>query len=469
MLANRIYRERENIIPIIGENSFFYYEDNGDKIPLQHFLIDKIIERSRVRHPEDLPIDQMKEKGYHGLSLCRQRCFNDIKGFLKSYISVIQEFKDRIHLDETIRYFLQSYKFHLIITTCCFDFIEADLPWYTPKVYVAANGANNKDDLNIDAYTVYHIFGKSDHSSMKWAWDEEALMNILHCHHNDDYAPIGLRRYIFPDQNSKSILKSLLILYSNLPDWLFRFFLYPLAYKEIWSNGGGYYLDSTTKVESSLRNFIEEVIYYDIEDNNIDEILKCAVNECLQNESCDSDRVEHGMKYDIFISYSHDDINVALNIKEKLEGIYGLKIWLDDRGGIEDGQYTVGMKYGIENSAYFMPLITRSYKEKLSNMGYDITMSIDDILRNDGRKYVQKEAWAAAKQWEIIKKVKPQRKAYLLPILFPDSDISYDSIEAMQDLGQLPKNIFKEQTIFTYSDRLFVEKDWSRYKTIENN
>ena len=29
MLANRIYRERENIIPIIGENSFFYYEDNG--------------------------------------------------------------------------------------------------------------------------------------------------------------------------------------------------------------------------------------------------------------------------------------------------------------------------------------------------------------------------------------------------------------------------------------------------------
>lgn len=473
MLATKIFHERKNIIPIIGENSFFYYSSDGNKIPLQTFLVDKIIERSKYKHPEDLPIDQMKSKGYHGLSLCRQLCFNDVRGFLKSYISVIQEYKERIHLDETVKEFLQRYKFHLIITTCCFDFIESDLSdselKYKSKVYVAANGANNKEELNDNAYTVYHIFGKSDHPSMKWAWDEESLMNILHCHHNDDYAPIGLRKYIFPNQNSSAVLKSLLVLYSNLPDWLFRFFLYPLAYNENWSDGYGYYLNSKTKVESSLRNFIEKVIYYDIEEDNIDEVLTRAIEAYPQNIPCKYERIEHGKKWDIFMSYSTKDKPIAIEIKEKLEYKYGLKIWLDVSGGIEDGHYPLRMKYGIENSAYFMPLITRSYKEKLSNIGYDITMPMEEILREDGRSYVQKEAWAAAKQWEIIKQETPQRDVYLLPILFPESGVSYDNILAMQGLGQLPGNLFKEQHIIPYDDSLFEKDWWSRYKTIENN
>lgn len=132
MTAEDIFENRNEIIPVIGENSFFYYPDNGDRIPLQDYLVDKIIEdqigKNQLRHPEDLPILQMKKKGFYGLSLCRQQCgFSRDEEYLKCYKKVIKEAKSRIHLDDTVKEFLERYKFHMIITTNCFDFIETDL------------------------------------------------------------------------------------------------------------------------------------------------------------------------------------------------------------------------------------------------------------------------------------------------------------------------------------------------------
>lgn len=466
-LASEIFEERKNIIPIIGENSFFYYSENGDKIPLQHFLIDKLIEISG-KIPDSRLIEQMREKGYYGLSLCRQKCFSQDKKFVKEYNSIIRKYKESIHLDEPIKEFLLNYKFRLIITTCCFDFIESDLSIYDSKVYIAANGANNKEPLDNNDYIVYHIFGKSDNTSMKWAWNEESLIDILHCHHNGDIASTSLRQYIFPDQEHNAERKSLLVLYSNLPDWLFRFFLYPLANnKETWSEKG-YYLNSASKTECSLKNFIDNVICYEIEENEISEVLTIA-NRLRQQEEFETldpnGRIQHGMEYDIFISYSSDDKEIALEIADKLRKLYGLNIWIDE-SVIKDGHYPHKIKNGIENSAYFMPLITSSYKEKLSNKKYSLAMPLEEILSDTGDSYVQKEAWAAAKHREISKQ---QRRSYLLPIIFPESGLSYNNIQAMQQLGQLPENLFKEQSIIKYNDNFFEERDWAIYKTIENN
>lgn len=466
MNAFDIYDNKDVIIPVIGENCFFYYSDDGSKIPLQDYLVDKFIERNRIRHPEDLPIEQMKKKGFYGLSLCRQQCgFSRDEEYIKCYKNIIREAKERIHLDKTIKDFLVRYKFHLIITTCCFDFIESELPWYISKSYIAAKGGNNKEDINPNDYIIYHIFGKCDNASV-WAWDEESLMYILHCHHDNDYASNGLHRYIFPDLNSGGNSKSLLILYSNLPDWLFRFFLYPLAYKGKWSDSG-FYLNKNEQ-DSSLKNFIERVICYDIEDNNIDQILNEAKDMIPSLEQDSSKRIGHNQDFDIFISYAHEDKEIALEIKETLEKHYALKIWLDLKE-IEDGSYSERMKFGIQHSAYFMPLITNSYIDKLKNRVYDSSLYIDEILKDDKRAaYVQKEAWAASCHWQEVIKKYPQREAYVLPILFADTKVTYNTIQTcIGELGQLPENIFKEQTIFTYSNTLLIDKDWSRYKTIE--
>ena len=95
-------------------------------------------------------------------------------------------------------------------------------------------------------------------------------------------------------------------------------------------------------------------------------------------------------------------------------------------------------------------------------------MTIEEILQDDGKMpYIQKEALAADLRWKELKQIYPQRKAYVLPILFPDSNITFETIrQCVLTLGQLPK-MFDMQTMFTYNTTLFVEKDWKRYKTIE--
>lgn len=464
MEAIDIFENRENIVPVIGENCFFYGEGASRK-PLQDFIVEEMIEKKNMPICS-LPIKAMKGRGYFGLSLCRQQLgFARDEEFLKCYKSIIKEHKSNIHLDETVKNFLMAYNFHLIVTTCCFDFIETEMPWYKSKIYVAANGANNKEEINPNEYIVYHIFGMAN-GAYRWAWDEESLLYIIHCHHNSDYASNGLYRHLFPDPNSGQTYKSLLVMHSNLPDWLFRFFLYPLAYKEQWSSG--IYLNSTDVGDASLKNFIERVICFDVAGNEVDSILSDATELIPMVSEENKERVSHGMQYDIFISYANEDVSIAKEIRAILESRFKLHIWLDIEGGIEDGAYPERMKYGIENSAYFMPLITASYMSKLHNNVCGGMMTIEEILMDDGKMpYVQKEAIAADIHWNTIKPSFPQRKAYVLPILFPDSNVTFDTIrQCVLGLRQLPK-MFDVQTMFTYDTALFVEKNWNRYKTIE--
>ena len=251
-------------------------------------------------------------------------------------------------------------------------------------------------------------------------------------------------------------------IYSNLPDWLFRFFLFPLAYKDKWSCG--YYLNSQKDEDDSLKNFIERVIYYDMVNNETEDVLKDAVELKKRNtNNTDSKRIKHGMEYDIFISHATEDNDIAIHIKSNLEGLYGLKVWLDINGGIPDGNYTLKMKNGIENSAYFMTLITKSYVNKLTNGVCEKHMTMEEILKDDGKmSYVQKEVLAANLQWKKFK----SRTTYLLPVLFHESGISFNTIRQCTDLQQLPKDLFNEQSIFNY-ESMFTDKDWDRYKTIE--
>lgn len=469
MDAVDIFENRENLVPVIGENCFFY--DDGDvKMPLQDFLVERMIEKKKILVRDSLPVERMKKKGYYGLSLCRQHLgFARDEEFMKCYRSIIRENKSKIRLDENVKRFLMAYDFHLIITTCCFDFIKAELPWYKSKVYVAANGANNKEDLNPNEYIIYHIFGEANGAN-RWAWDEESLLYIIHCHHNSDYASNGLYRYLFPDHNSGQAHKSLLIIQSNLPDWLFRFFLYPLAYKDKWSSG--IYLNSTSVSDDGLKNFIERIVCFDVaeddEENSVESILTHAADLVPKQENDDAERVHHGMSYDIFISYATEDYAIAVEVKTILESRFKLNVWLDVKGGIEDGSYPERMKIGIESSAYFMPLITKEYMTKLRNNVCGEYDDIEDVLKDDGRMpYVQKEAIAADMNWDKLKAIFPQRKAYVLPILFPESNVNFDTIrQCVSILKQLPK-MFDTQTIFSYDSTLFVKKNWGRYKTIE--
>ena len=449
-----IFAYKDIIIPVIGNNCFVYNSENGETT-LQEFLVSTMAEGKNLN--PDL-IDQMKVRGYYGLTLLKKQCFSNKESKFKlEYKRAIENNKDRIFLNKTIKNFLQAYNFPVIITTSCFKLIESELPFYKSVSYPSVNG--NQDKLDAMGRTVYHIFGL-EAPGAKWVTGEEELLNFVHELHGD--GATDLKKYIKADNKTKALF----VIGSNLPDWLFRFFLYPIT--DISNNEVGYFLSSSDNIEDSFMNFLEDISYdYDV-NKNLENVLKRATALCPSQKSgtTDSNRVPHNMKYDIFISYASENRDLATEIRDTLETGYGLKVWLDQKQ-IVDGDYEKRIINGIENSAYFMPIVTKEYILKHRPI-FSSYKTVDDIVNDDKLEFVQMETLIAEKH-----RKNQQRITYSLPVVIPspigeNGTLDLDMIEENYAKScLLPINLFRRQHMSYYSKMFTGEKDWKRYKTIE--
>lgn len=207
-----IYDYRDIIIPVIGNNCFVY-NSGSEEVSLQEFVVDTLTKEKSLSH--DM-LSQMKTRGYYGLTLLKKHCFpNKESKFKLEYKRAIDSNKDKIHLNETIKRFLQVYQFPVVVTTSCFKLIESELPLYKSIGFPSAEG--NQVKLDKDRNIVYHIFGL-EAPGAKWVTGEEELLNFVHELHGD--GATDLKKYIKADNR----MKALFVIGSNLPDWLFRFF-----------------------------------------------------------------------------------------------------------------------------------------------------------------------------------------------------------------------------------------------------
>lgn len=447
-----IFAYKDIIIPVIGNNCFIYNSENGETT-LQEFLVNTMAEGKDLS--PDL-IDQMKTRGYYGLTLLKKHCFSNKESKFKfEYKRAIENNKDKICLNKAIKNFLQAYDFPVIITTSCFKLIESEFPIYKSVSYPSTSG--NQEKLDAMGRTVYHIFGL-EAPGAKWVKGEEELLNFVHELHGD--GATDLKKYIKADNKTKALF----VIGSNLPDWLFRFFLYPIT--DISNNEVGYFLSSSDYIEDSFMNFLDDISYdYDV-NKNLEDVLKRATELCLSHKSgaTDSNRAPHHKEYDIFISYASENRELATEIRDTLETGYGLKVWLDQKQ-IVDGDYEKRIINGIENSAYFMPIVTKEYilKHKPVICSYK---TVDDIV-NDKMEFVQMETLIAEKH-----RKNQQRIAYSLPVVIPspigeDGTLDFDMIEKYAESRLLPTNLFRRQQMFYYSELFAGKKDWKQYKTIE--
>ena len=449
-----IFAYKDIIIPVIGNNCFVYNSDNGETT-LQAFLVNTLTDGKDL-NPN--LIDQMKTRGYYGLTLIKKHCFSNKESEFKlEYKRAIENNKDKIFLNKTIKNFLVAYDFPVIITTSCFKLIESELPFYKSVSYPSVNG--NQEMLDTTGRTVYHIFGL-EAPGAKWVTGEEKLLNFVHELHGD--GATDLKKYIKADNKTKALF----VIGSNLPDWLFRFFLYPIT--DLSNNEVGYFLSSSDNIEDSFKNFLEDISYYYDVNKNLESVLKCATAICQSKESgaTDSNRVPHNMEYDIFISYASENCELATIIRDTLETNYGLKVWMDQEQ-ITDGDYAKRIINGIEKSAYFMPIVTKDYinKHRPFLCSYK---TVDDIVNDNRLEFVQKETLIAEKH-----RKRQQRITYSLPVVIPASilengTLDFDMIEKKYaESGLLPKNLFWRQQMFYYSEMFTGKKDWKQYKTIE--
>lgn len=348
------------IVPFVCDDMFEYNKD-GDSLSLGEYICDKYMDRWHIKSET---IKNIKSDFYFGLSLFEQ----DKRGkdFSNSLYDAIKKGIEEgdIKLRECVKDFLSKGVFPVIVTTFGFPLIEAALSdigyeseWYNP---------NQRNDLpfikNESTRVVYHVFGGE--TSSTWVYNEQTLLKYVHALHSEDFCAKNLANYLRGTGNES--VKRPLILGSTLPDWLFRFFVYPL-YGEKFSESNGYWM-SLDDIEKGLDLFLNRNKYTGQTNlrngNRMDELLSEATVERIAVNQ------KEQKPYKIFVSYKREEPSSANS--EKIERIYELlrkqakatggDIWRDVYQVADGGNpYWANIKKAIKECNLFIPLVSLPY------------------------------------------------------------------------------------------------------------
>ena len=274
--TDQLKNELNRIVPIVCDDMFEYVKSEEDTpISLKEFI-------SVSLEPDDYSelYDTLKNKYYYGISQYEMKNEDNYSSFIYNTVKGGVD-NGRIRLKECVREFLVKGKFPLIITTFAFPVIETCLE--------KELGQEQKDTVksiyyNIDArndlplvfakrynHYVYHIFGGERHD--RWVYNEQTLLQYMYALQNADIGAKNLASYICPTDN---VTRLLLVMGSILPDWLFRFLVYPI-YKDNLSVGGFWISAQDTAQE--LKAFLLRNKYKFPKTNNIPNILHNAITE----------------------------------------------------------------------------------------------------------------------------------------------------------------------------------------------
>ena len=456
-LANSIKDDSGIIVPIVCDDMFEYIKD-GNSLSIGDFLSDKYKSERGVNEETTKAI---RTDLYFGLSLLEQdkrgkNLSNSIYSVLSNGIS-----NGDIKLRECVKEFLLKGDFPVIITTIGFPIIESALSekgyeseWYNP---------NQRNDLpfikNEGSRVVYHIFGGA--TSNAWVYNEQTLLKYVHALHTGDFCAKNLANYLRGTGNE--YVRRPLILGSTLPDWLFRFFVYPL-YGDKLSESNGYWM-SLDDIEKGLDLFLNRNKYTGQtnlrNENRIDAILSEATPEN------NIENLEKQEPYKIFVSYKREKIGSAN--AEKIERIYeilrkqakatGGGVWRDIEQVSDGGNpYWANIKKAIKECNLFIPIVSFPYLDEFIDAP-NIVNYAEDPIPNAG--------FNEANDGENIKALNPVvREAYYAiaygkkcaPIVIANQEgtLNGGTTEAIInnpiDNRNIPPYIFGEHTNLVHDD-----------------
>lgn len=456
-LGEYIKEDSSIIVPIVCDDMFEYIKD-GKSFPVSYYICDNYKEKWGIK---DEVVKAIKSNFYFGLSLYEQdkRGINRSKSIYEAIENGISN--GEIVIKNCVREFLFKGNFPVIVTTIGFPILESALSdkgyeseWYNPT---------RRNDLPLikDEHTrvIYHIFGGEN--SNAWVYNDQTLLKYVHTLHSGDFCAKNLANYLRGTGND--CVKRPLVLGSTLPDWLFRFFVYPL-YGEKLPESNGYWM-SLDDIEKGLDMFLNRNKYTGQinlrKENRIDEILtEASVERNLTNR-------EIQKPYKIFISYKREQEN-SVNA-EKIERICELlrkqakatggDIWRD-REQVADGgnPYWANIKKAVKECNLFVPLISHRYLEEYRNA--------PDIAKYAERPIVEADFDNANDVKEIMALNPVIREAYYaisyekicVPIVIADEQgilnggTTEDIIRDSTDNRNIPSCIFGEHTNLVHDD-----------------
>ena len=444
-------RDDSNIIvPIVCDDMFEYVVNEGESQTIGDF----ICEQNRGRINENVT-KAIKTNFYFGLSLYENG--RDRSNSL--YKTIAEGFKSgKLRLRDSVKNFLRKGKFQLIVTTVgfpviesCLDEMDYESEWYNP---------NRRNDLPLikDSHSrvVYHIFGGKTPNA--WVYNEQTLLKFVHALHSGDYGAKNLSNYLCGI--GQEDIKRPLVLGATLPDWLFRFFIYPM-YEEKIKESNGYWL-SLTDIEKGLDLFLSRNKYIGQtnlrEGNRVDAIITGSTSTFTEIAT---EEVTN-KKPKIFISYKREEADTVM--AETLERIIGIlqkqgTVWLDTQKVSDAGNpYWANIKNAVRDCDLFVPLVTPRYINEYIN--------IQDIDQYSGNPPAD-ALYNDANDLDDIRALKPViREAYyaiaynkkMSPIVVIDkkNSLGVGSLEMIardvNDPRNLPQSIFSEHTLLLHND-----------------
>lgn len=396
-LVKEVLKKQDRIIPIIGDDCFVGYVEYEKKqtlVPLQQWIAENLLGDDS----EPKIKNRIHSEGYRGLDILfeeykRIHEYASFVDYKDAIISIIEDGinDNKIFLREDVRDFLSAGKFEVIATTCPFHILENQVSCGSKKYNISSFAPislskGSKSEAALQLPSIYQLFGDCEG---EFVAGEEDLLKFLHYLNQTDtekgFGASQLVKYIKDKgQDNKGFGLLMPIGCNNLPNWLFRFLWYPFSQERLIGNdknnqGGVWHEHSTDDnfykflCKYRFKTFSDSTDVLKEEKTSGDPVLLRLTKEFrskennLQKYVSDELQVQwnENDKWDFFISYASEDIEVVQKVYDILTKLCGKKVWMDNRGGIKTGdEYWGAIQHGIEHSHKFVFIITDNYLSK---------------------------------------------------------------------------------------------------------
>lgn len=415
---------QNKVVPIIGDE-FYYAEIEGKKIPYMEFLLSKLLEKfplpkglqDSFNSKEIFPDFNMIADSIHINNIITSQVYGMAENATNIYYEIEEIVKQQpILCDERIIRLLKKINFPLILTTSFLPALESSLNCNEIKSYDKSPRIDINSS-NENCQTLYYLFGKCSKMNKSYMVTEDDLLDYMHYWHNLETRPKELSKILSS--------KFLLVLGCDYPNWLFRFFWHSIKNfnLNVVANEGlkGVAAGNVFDSDNELSRFLSRIHTHTYGDCGkvLDKILSMLPEAC-DTEGNTGRSFDESDNHDIFISYAHEDVEVAQSIATIFEK-YGAKVWFDSSALVGSDLYDDIIQRKIQECERFVPVMS-------------------EFTENAKRGYFRKE-WTLAIEELKFRLGSP----YLSPIIIDNADINNP---------RFPKE-FRDAHILDYRDNNF--------------
>lgn len=391
LLKDAIYQNR--VIPIIGDE-FFYAEIDGQRIPYVQYITKELTKKFPI---PDVYKDIINDKITLDFNMIADaiRVSNIINsqmyGFLEKSTNIYYEINTIVEntpiiCDEKLIEFLNRIHFPIILTTSFIPGIEDALKNKIDNIHAKSYDKSLRVDIHDNENNlVYYLFGKCNKLNKGYMVTEDDLLDYMHYWHNIESRPKELCKLLSS--------KFLLVLGCDYPNWLFRFFWHSIKNFNL-INGNeevrGIVAGNIIETDYELSHFLSRIQTRAFGNSNIvlDELLNICIESYQEENSSTNISKITSDKPDVFISYAHEDAEIATEIAHTFEK-FGAKVWFDSSSLVGSDLYDDIIYRKIQECERFIPILS-SYTES-AKRGYfrkEWSLSIEENKYRLGSPYI---------------------------------------------------------------------------------